>query len=83
MILSLFHEFVDLFRTSYEADWIDGGRDVSNFILHDFLPSVATAVSLPIDLQQVSAEETSLRIQRGFKYREFVVVGHSYGGFIS
>ena len=65
-----------------EADWIDGGRDVASFLLH-FLPPVTTAPILPVHLQQVSAEETSLRIQRGFKDRKFVAIGHSYGGCIS
>ena len=69
------------FVDSKKADWIDGGRDVANFLLH-FLPSVTTATSLPVHLEQVSAEETSLRIQRGFKHRKFVAVGHSYGGCI-
>jgi hypothetical protein len=65
-----------------KADWADGGRDVANFLIH-FLPSVTTATLLPVHLQQVSAEETSLRIQSGFKHRKFVAVGHSYGGCIS
>ena len=65
-----------------KADWTDGGRDVANFLLH-FLPSLTTATSLPVHLQQVSAEETSLRIQRGFTHRKLVAVGHSYGGCIS
>ena len=69
------------FVDSKKADWIDGGRDVANFLLH-FLPSVTTATPLPVHLEQVSAEETSLRIQRGFKHRKFVAVGHSYGGCI-
>ena len=67
---------------TYEADWTDGGRDVANFLLY-FLPSTTTSTLLPVSLQQVSTEETSLRIQRGFKYRKFVAVGHSYGGCIS
>ena len=77
----LSYEFVD-YLIPYEADWTDGGRDVANFLLY-FLPSVTTAASLSVHLQQVSAEETSLRIQNGFKYRKFVAIGHSYGGCIS
>ena len=65
-----------------EADWTDGGRDVANFLLY-FLPSATTTTLLPVSLQQVPAEETSRRKQRGFKYRKFVAVGHSYGGCIS
>ena len=70
---------------SFEADWTDGGRDIINFLLH-FLPpatTAATAATLPVHLQQVSPEETSLRIQRGFKDRKFVTIGHSYGGCVS
>ena len=76
-------EFVDfIYLISYEADGTDGGRDIANFLLY-FLPSVTTATLLPVHLQQVSAEETSLRIRRGFIYRKFVAVAHSYGGCIS
>ena len=66
----------------YEVDWTDDGRDIANFLLY-FLPSATTTTLLPVHLQQVSAEETSLRIQSGFKYRKFVAVGHSYGGCTS
>ena len=70
-----------IYLIPYEADWTDGGRDVANFLLY-FLPSATTTTSIPVSLQQVPAEETSLRIQRGFKYRKFVAIGHSYGGCI-
>ncbi|KAF8804353.1 hypothetical protein BYT27DRAFT_7225411 [Phlegmacium glaucopus] len=68
-------------KASGVSDWIDGGRDVANFLLH-FLPPTPTGTVLPVHLQRVSAEETSLRIQRGFKDRKLVAVGHSYGGCI-
>ena len=65
-----------------KADWTDGGRDIANFLLH-FLPPIATDTVLPVHLQQISAEETSQRLQRGFTDRKFMAVGHSYGGCIA
>jgi len=82
LYVSSFYGFLSRIVNFYEADWIDGGRDVANFLLH-FLPPAPIGAVLPVHLQRVSAEETSLRIQRGFKDRKFVAVGHSYGGCIS
>ena len=80
VFMYLYHELLIFFFC--EADWIDGARDVANFLLH-FLPPTSISTVLPVHLQQVSAEETSLRIQKGFKDRKLVTVGHSYGGCIS
>jgi hypothetical protein len=74
--------FTNFLISSHKVDWTDDGRDVANFLLY-FLPSASTTRFLPVSLQQVPAEETSLCIQRGFIYRKFVAVGHSYGGCIS
>ena len=78
------HELSILFYfIFYEADWTDGGRDVANFLLHFLPPATTGGTVLPVHLQRVSPEETSLRIQKGLKDRKFVAIGHSYGGCIS
>lgn len=70
-------------KASGVSDWTDGGRDVANFLLHFLPPATTGGTVLPVHLQRVSPEETSLRIQKGLKDRKFVAIGHSYGGCIS
>ncbi|KAL0946116.1 hypothetical protein HGRIS_012381 [Hohenbuehelia grisea] len=63
-------------------DWTDNARDISNFLLY-FLPTKTTAASLPLHLPRIPDEETQERLDRGFRGRTFVAVGHSFGGCTS
>ncbi|KAJ6630584.1 Alpha/Beta hydrolase protein [Mycena sp. CBHHK59/15] len=63
------------------CDWVDNARDVLTFLLH-FLPSSIAGPDepLPVHLPRVAPEERALRKVRGFKERELLAVGHSFGG---
>ncbi|KAG6877793.1 hypothetical protein C0993_003887 [Termitomyces sp. T159_Od127] len=63
-------------------DWTDNARDILNF-LNFYLPSKASASSLPTHLNRVSAEESTYRQNNPFRHRTLIAVGHSYGGCTS
>ncbi|KAG6877792.1 hypothetical protein C0993_003886 [Termitomyces sp. T159_Od127] len=63
-------------------DWTDNARDILNF-LNFYLPSKASASSLPTHLERVPAEESAYRQNNPFRHRTLIAVGHSYGGCTS
>ena len=64
------------------VDWMDNGRDISNFFLH-YLPSAATDAKLPTFLTRVPRQESEFRSKQGFSDRKLIAIGHSYGGCTS
>lgn len=64
------------------VDWQDNSRDILNFLIN-YLPTIATDSLLPTHLPSLSSSEAESRKYNGYKHRELVVVGHSFGGCTS
>lgn len=63
------------------VDWADNGRDILNFLLN-YLPenSASGSDALPMHLERVPDALSERRTKHGFSDRNFVCVGHSFGG---
>lgn len=61
------------------VDWMDNARDVVSFLVN-YLPTQATADSLPLHLTRLPEAEATTRSTNGLGDRTLVAIGHSMGG---
>ncbi|KIK71211.1 hypothetical protein GYMLUDRAFT_33350 [Collybiopsis luxurians FD-317 M1] len=66
-------------RLNQLSDWYDSVGDLIHFLTH-YLPSAVASDQLPVHLPRVTADEFKERTSQGFSERQFVGVGHSFGG---
>ncbi|KAF9017716.1 alpha/beta-hydrolase [Hymenopellis radicata] len=60
--------------------WHESVRDLLNFLVY-YLPS-GPVNSLPLHLPRLRHSESADRLEKGFRLRKIIAVGHSFGGTI-